>query len=74
MKKNLQSKTLKMAGKLLTLMGFSLVFAACYAPAPFEPEPVIDDNLYYHTEEPQAQSDAAPDADLPTDPQAEVLL
>lgn len=71
MKKLLQNKTLKLAGKLLTLMGFSLIFAACYAPAPFEPEPVIDDNLYYHTEEPVVDTD---ETDLPTDPQSDVLL
>lgn len=71
MSKILQNKTLKLAGKILTLMGFSLIFAACYAPAPFEPEPVIDDNLYYHTEEPTVDTE---DAEQPTDPQADVLL
>lgn len=71
MSKILQNKTLKLAGKILTLMGFSLIFAACYAPAPFEPEPVIDDNLYYHTEEPTVDTE---DTEQPTDPQADVLL
>lgn len=65
MKRIFQSKTIKLAGKILTLMGFSLLFAACYAPAPFEPEPVIDDNLYYHTEEPTVETDEPLDPDAP---------
>lgn len=56
MKKFFCTSTLRLAGKILTLMGFSLVFAACYAPAPYEPTPVIDGDDYY-IEEPTLQQD-----------------
>lgn len=59
MKKQLLTKSVKIAGKVLTLMGFSLVFAACYAPAPYHPEYVIDDDSYYSTEEPVLTDEAA---------------
>lgn len=64
MKKIFQNRLVRMTSKILTLMGFSLVFAACYAPAPMEPELIIDDNLYYHTEEPTIENEADEANDL----------
>lgn len=57
MKRIFLNKTVRLAGKILTLMGFSLVFAACYASAPYEPELRIDEDMIYHTDEP-SQADA----------------